>query len=482
MKNNVLRYLTLIAATFVAFLYVADARGQEFNGNPQRGDAASPRGGMLDAARDESGAIVLAKLQESIPAELFARIKEADQNNDGLVDADEEQKLSSFFSRQRDARGDGRAPNPRASAAVVQRKRERLSADERADLERLRASLTQDGIEYLRKAQAEDGSFSASPRVGIGPTLVVTLGLLRSGMKLEDPLLDKSLKYLEKSIRPDGGVYSEGGHLATYESCLGLVCFSLANTRAGDARYDEVTRNAEKYVRGAQFNDANGFDANDEYFGGVGYGADSQTRPDLSNTQFFIEALREVGAGEDDPAIQDALVFVSRCQNLESPDSNEESIGGVKTNDGGFIYTFVAGQENPAGQEASGGLRSYGSMTYAGLKSLIYAGLTADDPRARNAIEWLRANYTLTENPGLGKRGLYYYYHTMSKCLQVLGSDTFTDKTGAERDWRAELIETLALAERVDGSWANEDRMWYETDPNLVTGYVLIVLSYCKKD
>ena len=136
-------------------------------------------------------------------------------------------------------------------------------------------------------------------------------------------------------------------------------------------------------------------------------------------------------------------------------------------------------QENPAGQEVSGGLRSYGSMTYAGLKSLIYAGLTADDPRVQAATSWIRDNYTMKQNPGLGKRGLYYYYHTASKCLKTLGMKTFEDKNGVEHDWRRELIETLALAQNVDGSWVNTDRMWMETDANLVTGYVLTVLTYC---
>ena len=120
-------------------------------------------------------------------------------------------------------------------------------------------------------------------------------------------------------------------------------------------------------------------------------------------------------------------------------------------------------------------------MTYAGLKSLIYAGLTEDDPRVKAACQWIADNYTTTENPGLGKRGLYYYYNTFSKCLQVMNRDTITDKDGVEHNWRAELIETLALAQNIDGSWSNEERMWYENDASLVTGYILTVLTYCEE-
>jgi len=431
--------------------------------------------GILDALRDKSGAVELSKLPEETPEFVVERMKSADTNGDGLLDSDEQKALASIGRGgvgTRDERGE------RGDSAVATKKmRNTLSDEERANLDALRLQMIEQGVAYLAKSQSASGSFSSSPRVGIGPTIIDVIGLLRVGTPLDNPTLKKGLAFLEDSVQEDGGIYSEGGRLSSYESCLGLVCFMLANQAAGDGRYDKIVTDAEFFVRGSQYNETNGVSRDDEYFGGVGYGNGSGTRPDLSNTQFFVEALREIGAEEDDPAIQDALVFVSRCQNLESEDN--PVAGQTKTNDGGFIYTFVSGQENPAGQEVSGGLRSYGSITYAGLKSLIYAGLTADDPRVGAATNWIRENYSMTENPGLGKKGLYYYYHTLSKCFQALGESTFEDKDGVLHNWRNELIETLALAENVDGSWVNDDRMWFETDANLVTGYVLIVLSYC---
>ena len=41
-------------------------------------------------------------------------------------------------------------------------------------------------------------------------------------------------------------------------------------------------------------------------------------------------------------------------------------------------------------------------MTYAGLKSMIYAGVKHDDPRVKAAYEWIQKHYTLDENPGMG--------------------------------------------------------------------------------
>lgn len=442
--------------------------------------------GMLNDCRNDDGAIDLSLLPTVFPEELIAKIKANDKNADGMIDAEEEKAMNEAFAMRAGAEQKGNervgiaAPQGKNGpiAAPMKKMRDALSNEDIADLNALRVKMIADGVEFLKKSQSSNGSFSASPRVGIGPTLIDAIGLLRAGVALEEPVLARALAFLEEAVHDDGGIYSEGMRLSTYESCLGLVCFNLANELAGDGRYEAIVKNAEKFVRGSQYNEENGTSPDDEFFGGVGYGNGNGTRPDLSNTQFFVEALREIGADEDDQAIQDALVFVSRCQNLESEDNVS---GQVKTNDGGFIYTFVSGQENPAGQEVNGGLRSYGSITYAGLKSLIYAGLTADDPRVEAATGWIRKHYSMTENPGLGKRGLYYYYHTLAKCFKVLGEEVFVDAKGIERDWRKDLLTTLALAENADGSWVNDDRMWFETDANLVTGYVLIVLSYCEK-
>jgi squalene-hopene/tetraprenyl-beta-curcumene cyclase len=118
-------------------------------------------------------------------------------------------------------------------------------------------------------------------------------------------------------------------------------------------------------------------------------------------------------------------------------------------------------------------------MTYAGLKSMLYAGVDADDPRVKAAVEWAKQHYTLAENPGMGEAGLYYYFHTFAKALATMGEPTLTDEEGVEHDWRQELVDELASRQQPDGSWVNETERWLESDPNLVTGYVLLALSYC---
>jgi hypothetical protein len=154
-----------------------------------------------------------------------------------------------------------------------------------------------------------------------------------------------------------------------------------------------------------------------------------------------------------DPAIQRALAFVSRAQNLESPHNTLPHP--AKNPDGGFYYTPANGGESQAGTLPNGGLRSYGSMTYAGLKSMIFAGLTKSDPRVKAATAWLRKHYTFVENPGLGDAGLYYYFHTAAKALDVLGEDRFTDAAGQTHDWKAELSAAILAKQKPDGSWIN---------------------------
>ena len=130
----------------------------------------------------------------------------------------------------------------------------------------------------------------------------------------------------------------------------------------------------------------------------------------------------------------------------------------------------------------NGGHSSYGSMTYAGLKSMVYAGLKKDDPRVAAATQWIRKNYTLKENPGMGQQGLFYYFQTMARTLQVLEVKNFEDAAGKSHDWRAELTARLKELQQPNGSWTNPADRWYEGDPNLVTAYCLIAIANARQD
>lgn len=340
------------------------------------------------------------------------------------------------------------------------------AADRAETVSRVRAQ----GINFLRNAQAADGSWTSSNTPGISG--LVVRSLLESGLDADDPTVALGIKHLLTFVREDGGIYANGSIHRNYETCIVLMTLVQANA---DGRYDPIIKNADHFLRELQWDQGEGLESTDPGFGGAGYG--KHERPDLSNTQFLIEALKTGGAGPDDPALQKALKFVSSTQNLESPHNTTKFAPLV--NDGGHYYTSAAGGSSQAGTTANGGLRSYGSMTYAGLKSMIYAGLDMNDKRVKAAFQWISNNYTVRENPGLGQQGLFYYYHTLAKTLDVLKVEQLKDADGTEHDWRTDLVNKLDELQKSNGSWVNAADRWYESDPNLVTAYALLALSHC---
>lgn len=328
------------------------------------------------------------------------------------------------------------------------------------------------GIEYLRQhGQADDGTFSG--KMGPGLTALALAGALRNGVPVDDPMVAKGLTALEGFVKPDGGIYGNG-RIKNYETCVAMTTFQLANK---DKKYDEILAAANKFVRSLQFGADGGGNNSDPKYGGVGYGGPE--RPDLSNTSYLLDALKSLDTGSDDVAIQRALVFVGRCQNLKGK-FNDTKFGPL-VDDGGFYYV-IADKVDPSSDErytANGGLRSYGSMSYAGFKSLIYAGLTEDDPRVKAVKTWISKNYSVSENPGAGDAGLYYYYNSFAAALAAAKLDKLVDDSGKSHDWRRDLAAELAKRQNEDGSWTNSNRQWFENDPNLATAFALIALSYC---
>lgn len=322
---------------------------------------------------------------------------------------------------------------------------------------------------FLKSRQNADGSFA--PKFG-GPgiTALTTAALLKSGRAPDDPVVAKSLKYLESFVKPDGGIYDRG--LANYTTCIAIMAFAEANE---GGKYDAVIEKAAKFIRTLQYGDVAATDAK---YGGTGY--DGRSRPDLSNTQFFIDALVASGASKDDPALQKALKFVGRSQNLPG-ESNELGFAKKTGPDdlGGFVYNHLdADDEKSQKRTPTGGLRSEGGMTYAGLKSFLYAGVGKDDRRVQAALGWIRKHYTLEQNPGMGTAGLFYYYQTFAKAMAALGEDELKDAKGNTHVWRKELFNTLKARQKPDGSWVNDNRAFLENQPELATAFAVLALSY----
>ena len=335
-------------------------------------------------------------------------------------------------------------------------------------------------VQYLRGAQQQNGGWSTDKTPGV--TGIVVTGLLRTGrVTPKDPTAERALKYIESLVDPEHKHIAGRGakvQLQNYVTSVNVMALTQANLAD---KYKAVIGDAVEFLKKLQWDEGEGKDPKSDFFGGAGY--DSKSRPDLSNTQIFLDALKSAGVPDDDPALKKAMLFVSRCQNIKG-ETNDQPWA-KRIGDGSFIYTPAQGGVTKVVDEplADGSLPGYGSMTYAGIKSLIYCGASKDDPRVKEAYKWIRENYSVDRNPGMPDQraewGLYYYYHTMAKSLDTLGVDHVVDAKGVKHDWRRDITEALAKRQRSDGSWVGDAR-WMEADPNLVTGYALMALSYCR--
>lgn len=332
---------------------------------------------------------------------------------------------------------------------------------------------------YLKGSQRAAGEWGDPPR-NMGISGIVVTGLLNTGTPPDAEPAARGLAYIESLINvKDGHIAGQAPvvGLKNYVTSVNIMALSAAKR---DDKYRAAIGNAADFLRKLQWDDGEKIDESSDFYGGAGY--DSKNRPDLSNTQFFLDALTAAGASKSDPAFRKALVFVSRCQNFKSEHNDQPWAGTI--NDGSFIYSAAGGGSTRTTDEPGSTLDGYGSMTYAGVKSMIYCGVSKDDPRILKALEWIRKNYTVDANPGMppqrAQMGLYYYYHTMAKTLALLEMDKLTDNRGVEHDWRADLFRALQKRQRPDGSWKNDSDRWMEGDPDLVTGYALMALAYCK--
>ena len=334
------------------------------------------------------------------------------------------------------------------------------------------------GYNFLEKQQNADGSFGTD---AVHPALsalpVIAFQREPTSRYAKSDFLQKSYTYIRGFVQPDGGIYNKDSGLANYNTSVCLV--ALAGAPGQDVA---VLSKARAYIVGQQ---ASGM-AKPETDGGIGYGTvgvgPKRGHPDLDNTLIALEALRVTqNLATDQPGVKDldwkaAAEFVARCQNL--PGSNKEKwASGDPENKGGFIY--YPGASNAGEQKLEGGgiaLRSYGTMSYAGLLSFIYADLQKDDPRVTAALDWLQKHYTVSENPGLEQSGYYYYLHLMAKGLTAAGI-TEIDHHGKKVDWRKEVALQLMKLQKPDGSWVNEAPRWKENNVTLVTTYSTMTLG-----
>lgn len=363
-------------------------------------------------------------------------------------------------------------------------------AASKKQLKQAEASIEK-ATEYLRSQQDENGAWT--PKYGPAITgLVVSVLLDQPDIGPNDPQVKKGVQYILKHVNKDGSI-SAG---PTYKNYNTAICLSaLARLKGTDPEIDKALRLGEKYLRmtqhiGDKDPAGNVIDEKHSFRGGFGYG--KHGRPDGSNTQLAVQALYDMGVGPDDPAMQEAVRFMSRLQGNYTNDLFADQI----EPNGGAIYATSVNKDNIGKPESKADpdqiaqveengkitkkLTPYGSMTYAMMKTYIYANLERDDPRVIAGYNWLRNNFTVDHHPGFPEamqmQSYFYYLMVMGKTLQAWDAPLI-DPAGEEVDWRGKLIDKLVEKQAKDGSWANDVDRWSEGNPHLATCYALFALN-----
>ncbi len=366
-----------------------------------------------------------------------------------------------------------------AAGKPIRIKTEKKSLENLSLIKETKHSL-KEAYEYLLKSQAPNGSWKENPAI----TGLILYSFLLYPTYKPDMRSEKALKrgfeYLENFVKPDGGIYLNEYKVYTTAICL------LAFAESDLEKYKPIIENAKNFLIKFQVDEGEGITREHPFYGGIGYGGDD--RPDLSNTQFALDAIKaaedyesryskiipgkadQIEKEEKELGLhwQKALVFLARSQNVKAVNDMPYA-----TDDGGFIYE--TGHYN---KERS---HSYGSMTYAGVKSLLYARVDKDDIRVKQAVSWIRSHYTLEKNPGFGQKALYYYYMTFAKCLDALGEEVIEDNTGKRHYWREEFIGKLISLQHEEGYWVHTDGRYWHKVKDLVTAYSTIGMKFALK-
>ena len=339
--------------------------------------------------------------------------------------------------------------------------------------------VQQRGLTWLANRQKPDGSWSM-------PNLPALTALPLWAFAVSDHpdkarIVSNAVQFILSNVQPDGSIYRKsdgpGGGLVNYNTALCMTALHMT----GDPALVPVVQKARRFMASAQH-----LEGDDVYKGGFGYDkASGRLYTDLSDSVIAYEAMRLTQGVEDlrpagekrvDLDWKAATQYLGRVQNTEKAGPGDaggfayrpdESKAGTKTNEAGIVV-----------------LRSYGSMTYAGLLSLIYADVSRDDPRVTSAFDWASRHWSLDENPGMGPQGLYYFYNIMAKSLATFGRESIPVKeTGKPVAWRAAMLRKLISLQNVEkdgsgeGYWVNANNRWLENDPVLVTAYTLIAMD-----
>lgn len=321
------------------------------------------------------------------------------------------------------------------------------------------------GIRYLQSEQTPNGTWSEYPGQQGGITALCTLALLNAEENpLDDPTVKKALDYLRK-LRPT----------TTYVISLQTMVLCRATPKDDQL---VINHNVE-WLEKTQVKDKN---APPDRKGGWSYGTPPNERSiagDGSNSQFALLALYEAGRVAESGQI--------------SLNIHRETWERVRT------YWINNQREEDGSWGYYKPMDGTGSMTCAGIASLVISGDVLHDPDAKvtgdeidgcfrapsedqdrvdRGIDWLRRHFTIHANPpssaSSGTR-LWHYYYLYG--LERAGRLSARRKIG-EYDWyregAAHLIQAIGTVVS-RSSWKGSGHA--EDNEDIATSLALLFLS-----
>ncbi len=321
--------------------------------------------------------------------------------------------------------------------------------DDRINAKDVRDSINS-GVRFLRDVQNDDGSFpQAAPQHRSGVTALCALALLNAGEDSKGPALAKSIQLVSD-------IPSE--HLSTYTASLRIMVLCLADPKA----HRQQIASDVKWLTEMQIQDG-------ASTGGWGYGNEfGDSTADASNSQFAILALheaRQIGLPVPEQVWQRAKIYWDNTCDAKS---------------GGFFYRPNI-RNDP-----------YGSMTCAGISSLIIIEENLIDPRdavtpegniicCRNArkndkvtkaIGWLAKHFSVQRNPEQDVMTKFYYLYGLERAGRISGRRFF-----GEFDWyRLGAAHLIKTQNKASGAWKGNGGLGEDSE-SIATSFALLFLS-----
>ena len=333
------------------------------------------------------------------------------------------------------------------------------------------------GLAWLAAQQKPDGSWSNKDFPAL-TALPVWAMAVDGGAAWKD-VIAKGAAYLVSCVQTNGGIYREvdgrkGGGLSNYNTA---ICMTALHA-TGDPAFVPIVQKARRFLADSQHL------GGDVYRGGFGYDRQTQRAyTDLLNTYYTVQAmqltqsvedLRPAGEARADIDWDETRAFIEKMQNKTAAGEDDA---------GGFVYNPTDPKAGTrTNQQGVVFFRSYGSITYAGLLSLIYAKVPRDDARVLSALDWTAKHWSLEQNPGMGAQGLYFFYNVLTKALSAYGQDLIPMPDNTLLNWREEVAKKLISLQKIDpntgaGYWVNENGRFWESDPVLATSYCILALE-----